>query len=36
MNKLLEIKDKAVKFCGEYEHFIIRDTGDRENIWIKR
>ena len=23
MNKLLEIKDKAVKFCGEYEHFIL-------------
>jgi hypothetical protein len=24
MNKLLEIKDKAVKFCGEYEHFILQ------------
>ena len=23
MNKLLEIKDKAVKFSGEYEHFIL-------------
>lgn len=23
MNKLLEIKDKTVKFCGEYEHFIL-------------
>ena len=23
MNKLLEIKDKAIKFYGEYEHFIF-------------